>query len=63
MFCLNFLHSLKINNKLKSHKKVCQNKGFRSVVITSKDTKILEFNQPQKSDKALSMIYVEYFNV
>ena len=63
MFCLNFLHLLKINSKLKSHKKVCQNKGFWGVVITSKGTKILEFNQPQKSDETLSMIYVECFNV
>ena len=39
------------NKKLESHKKVCENKDFCNVVIPSEDTKILEFNQYQKSDK------------
>ena len=30
-------------NKLESHKKLCENKDFRDVVMSSKDTKILEF--------------------
>ena len=42
---------LQQKNKLKSHIKVCENKYFCNFVMPSKDTKILEFNQYQKSDK------------
>ena len=31
--------------KLELHKKVCENKGFGGILITSEDTKKLEFNQ------------------
>ena len=41
------------------HKKVCEKKDFCNVIINSADTKILEFNQYQKSDKAPFIIYVD----
>ena len=43
--------------------KKCENKGFCDVVMLSKDTKILGFNQHQKFDKTWSTIYegLEYF--
>ena len=44
-YCLNCLHSFRTNNKLESHKKVCKNKYFSNILMPSKDTKILEFNQ------------------
>ena len=44
-------------NKLESHRKVCENKDFCKIVMPSKDTKILEFNKYQKSDKAPFIIY------
>ena len=44
---------------LESHKKVCENKNFCNVIIPIKDTKILECNQYQKSDKAPFMIYAD----
>ena len=50
-YCMNCLHSLRTKNKLRSHKRVCKNKDFRSVIMLSENTKILEFNQYQKSDK------------
>ena len=37
--------------KLDLHKKVCESKNFCNVIMPPKDTKILEFNQYQKSDK------------
>ena len=37
--------SLTTENKRKSHKKVCENKDFRNVVMLTGDSKILEFNQ------------------
>ena len=39
-------------DKLESHKRVCENKNFRNVIMPSEDTKTLEVNQYQKSDKA-----------
>ena len=38
--------------KLESHKKVWENKDFCNVITSSENTKMLEFNQYQKSDKA-----------
>ena len=51
------LHSFKTKNKLKSLERVCENKDFCSVVMPSEDTKILELNQYQKSDKGSFIIY------
>ena len=48
-----------IQNKGESHKKVSENKKFCNIVIPSEDTKILEFNQYLKSDKASFVIYVD----
>ena len=45
--------------KLESHKNACKNKHFCGVVMPSKDTKILELNQYQKSDEKPSIIYVD----
>ena len=40
-------------------KKICENKDFCKVIMPSKDTKTLEFNQYQRSDKAPFIIYAE----
>ena len=42
-----------------SHKKVCNNKDFCNVVMLFENTKKLEFDQYQKSDKAPCMIYAD----
>ena len=42
------------------HKKVCENNYFCEIVMPSEDTKMLEFNQYQKSDKAPSIIYEDF---
>ena len=57
--CLNCLHSFIAKNKLEPHKKVCENKDFCNVIMSSEDAKILEFNQYQKSDKATFSIYTD----
>ena len=54
---MNCVHSSRTKNKLESHKKVRENKNFCNVIKPSEDTKILEFNQYQKSHK------VTIFNV
>ena len=43
---------LEQKKKLQLHKKVGQNKDFCNVIMPFEDTKILEFNQYKKSDKA-----------
>ena len=42
-YCLNSLHSFRTENKLKSHEKVCKNKNFYGIVMSSEKANILEF--------------------
>ena len=58
-YYLKCLHSCTTEKKLKSHKKVCKNKNFCNIMMPSEDTKILEFNQYQKSDKSQFIIYAD----
>ena len=58
-YCLNFLHSFATKNKCESQKRVCENNDFCNIIMPSEDTKIFEFNQYQKSDKALFIIYAD----
>ena len=58
-YCANCLHSFRTKNNLKSHKEACENKDFCSIIMPSQDTKILEFGQYQKSDKAPFIIYAD----
>ena len=58
-YCLNCLYSFAAEKKLESQKKVCENKDFYNVIIPFEDTKLLEFNQYQESDKAPFIIYVD----
>ena len=58
-YCLNYIPSFRTINKLESHKRVCGNKDFYNVIMPSEDTRILEFNQYGKSDKAPFIIYAD----
>ena len=58
-YCLNYLHLFRTKNKLESQKVLCKIKHFSIVNIPSEDTKILEFNQNQKSDKATCIIFAD----
>ena len=55
-YCLSCLHSFATENKRECHKKVWENKDFCNVVMPCENTKILEFNQYQKSDNASFVI-------
>ena len=55
-YCLIFLHFHRRKTKFESHRKLCENKDFYNVNMPSEDTKISEFNQSQKPDKALVII-------
>ena len=59
-YCLNYFHYFVTENKLESHEKACKNKDFCNVIMPSDDTKILEFNQYQKSDNAPFIVYENY---
>ena len=41
---------LEQKKKSESHETLCENKDFCNVIMSSEDTKTLEFNQYQKSD-------------
>ena len=58
-YCLNSFYSFATENKIQSHKRVCEDKNFCSIITSSDDNKILEFNQYQKSDKAPFIIYAD----
>ena len=60
VYCLNCPHSFAAENKLEYHKKGRENKDFCNIIMTSEDTKILEFKQYQKSDKAPFIIYADF---
>ena len=54
---LNCLHCFATENNLELYKKVCENKDFWNVIMSSEDTTILDFNQYQKSDEEPFIIY------
>ena len=58
-YCLNCLHFFGTKNKLEEHKRISGNKDFCGTNMPSEVTKILEFNQYQKSDKAPFLIYTD----
>ena len=39
--CLNYLYSFRTENKLESHRKVCENKDFGNILMPFEDNKIL----------------------
>ena len=56
---MNCLNSIRTENKLKSHEKVCRSKDFCGIVLKSENDKILEFKQYVKSDKMPYIIYAD----
>ena len=56
-YYLNCIHYFRTINKLKSHKKVCENKDFCGIIISSVKKNISEFDQYMKSDKMPYIIY------
>ena len=58
-YCLNCLHSFRTKTKLNRLKNI-SNKEFCNMIMRSEDTKILQFNQNQVSDKATINIYTDF---
>ena len=55
----NCLYSFRTKNELESRKKVRESKHFCNVIMSFEQTKTLEFNQCQESDKGPFIIYAE----
>ena len=58
-YCLNCFHSYSTENKLKKHKKVCENHNYCYVEMPEEDNKILKYNQGEKSIKVPFIIYAD----
>ena len=58
-YCRKCLHSFATKNKQESDKKVCKNKDFCDISMSSEDTEMLKFNQYWNSDQVLVIIYAD----
>ena len=54
-YCFNCIHSFRAKNKLEQN----ENKDFCIIIMLPENTKIFEFNQYQKSDKASFVGYAD----
>ena len=58
-YCLNCFYAYTTENKLESHKKVCENHDYCCVEMPNKDNKILKYNHGEKSMRAPFIIYAD----
>ena len=57
--CSNCFHSFRTENKVKKHKKVCENHDYYYVEIPKEDNKILKCNHGEKSMQVPFIIYAD----
>ena len=58
-YCLNCFRAYTTENKLETHKKVCENHDYCYVEMLKEDNKILKYNQGEKSMKVPFIIYAD----
>ena len=58
-YCSNCFRAYTTENKLESHKKVCENYDYCFVEMPNEDNKILKYNHGEKSMRAPFIIYVD----
>ena len=58
-YCLNCFHSYRTENKLESHKKICENHDYCHVEMPTKDYNIIKYNYGEKSMKLPFVIYAD----
>ena len=58
-YCLNCFHSYRAENKLESHKKICENHDYCHVEMPTKDNNIIKYNHGEKSMKVPFIIYAD----
>ena len=59
VYCLNCFCSYSTENKLKKHKKLCENHDYCYVEMPKEDNKILKYNHGEKSMKVSFIIYAD----
>ena len=59
-YCLNCFRSYTTENKLKKHKKVCENHDYCYVEMSEEDSKILKYNHGEKSMKVPFIINADF---
>ena len=58
-YCLNCFHSYRTENKLESHKNICENHDYCHVEVPTKDSNIIQYNHEKKSTKVPFVIYTD----
>ena len=58
-YCLNCFHPHRARNKLKVHKKICENHDYCNVEMPTKDNNIIKYNQGEKSIKLPFVVYAD----
>ena len=58
-YCLNCFRAYTTENKLKNHKKICENHDCCCIEMPNEDNKILKYNHGEKSMKAPFIIYAD----
>ena len=56
---MNCFHFFRTEKKIELHKRARENKDLCNIIMPSEDTKILEFNQYQESDKGSFIMYAD----
>ena len=58
-YCLNCFRAYTTENKLESHKKLCENHDYCCIEMPNEDNKILQYNHGQKPMRASFIIYAD----
>ena len=58
-YCLNCFRACTTENKLKTHKKVCENHDYCCIEMPKEDNKLLKYNHGEKSMRAPFIIYTD----
>ena len=58
-YCLSCFRAYTTENKLESHKKVCENHDYCSIEMRNEDNKILKYNLVEKSMRAPFIVYAD----
>ena len=55
-YCLNCFHSYRTENKLNTHKEICENNEYCNIEMPSPNNKLIKYNQGEKSLKLLLLL-------
>ena len=58
-YYLNCFHSYRTKNKLEAHKKICENRDYCHVEMTTKGNNTIKYNQGEKSIKLPFVVYAD----